>query len=383
MYVYVNQKSAQYSRIKSLCVIFERYIKYFFYSFVVLLSFFKLIPKDKPILHLGVLSETRFINFFIYSTKNKFVFSFDLTLYAHVFSLIKKIGVINFLKFFYPKILLKKHKTISLLLNNKEDNLKNNIYFDTNYFGFVSKKKKLTKNHLVMPYYLYPKIYNYKYNTLKDFFLEKKTFRIVFSGSIHSSWYGSFKWMNQDGKTKMLNRNELIDFVIKEFASEIYFLKSYQDILNAEHSNKKIILCLTDQMVTKKRAKLSNIEHLKFISKSNFFLTAPGTGMPLCHHLIEAIKFRSIPITSYGHLLNPQLTKDNSLSFDNYRSLYAAIEKSLLMKDEEIKKTQDHLISLYNDHLSPESFLEKFVNAESVKKIICCNDHESVVRYHM
>ena len=82
-------------------------------------------------------------------------------------------------------------------------------------------------------------------------------------------------------------------------------------------------------------------------------------------------------------MLNPQLTKDNSLSFDNYRSLYAAIEKSLLMKDEEIKKTQDHLISLYNDHLSPESFLEKFVNAESVKKIICCNDHESVVRYHM
>ena len=30
---------------------------------------------------------------------------------------------------------------------------------------------------------------------------------------------------------------------------------------------------------------------------SNFFITAPGADMPLCHHLIECIKLKSIPIT--------------------------------------------------------------------------------------
>ena len=381
MYTYVNQKSAKYSRIKSLGVIFERSIKYFFYSFVVLISFFKFRDKKKTVLNLGSLEDSRFINFLIFSLKDRFVFSFNLD--QNIFPLIKKIGINNFLKFFYPRFLLKKDKILSIALNKKTNSSLLEIDFDTDYFSFVTKKKEILESHLVMPYYLYPRIYNHQYSVLKDYFSEKKLFRIVFSGSVHPSWYGSFNWTNQDGQIKMLNRNEIIDFVSKEFKSEIYFLKNYQDISNAQSSNKKIIFCLTDQLVTKKRAKLSNIEHLKFISKSNFFLTAPGTGMPLCHHLIEAIKFGSIPITSYGHLLHPSLTNMNSVSFYDYKSLHAAIEKSLLMKDSEITEKQDNLLAFYKKHLSPESFSVQFDNIDGINKIICCNDHESVNRYYL
>ena len=380
MYVYVNQKSAQYSRIKSLCVIFERYIKYFFYSFIVLISFFKISAKKLVVLDLGSLEDNRFINFLIFSLKDRFVFSFNLD--QNIFPLIKKIGAKNFLKFFYPKFLLKKNRIISISLNKNTNSSLLEIDFDTDYFSFVTKKKEILKSHLVMPYYLYPRIYNHQYHVLKDYFSEKKLFRIVFSGSVHPSWYDSFNWTNQDGKIKMLNRNQIINFVSKEFKSEIYFLQNYQDITSAQNSNKKIIFCLTDQLVTKKRAKLSNIEHLKFISKSNFFLTAPGTGMPLCHHLIEAIKFGSIPITSYGHLLHPSLTNMNSVSFHDYKSLHAAIEISLLMKDSEITEKQDNLLLFYKKYLSPESFSAQFDNIEGINKIICCNDHDSVNRYY-
>ena len=382
MYIYVNQKSAKYSRIKSLGVIFERSIKYFFYSFIILISFFKFRDKKKTVLNLGSLEDSRFINFLIFSLKDRFVFSFNLN--QNILALIKKIGIKNFLKFFYPRFLLKKKdKILSITLNKKMNSALSEIDFDTDYFSFVTKKKEILKNHLVMPYYLYPRIYNHQYSSLTDHLSEKKLFKIVFSGSVHPSWYGSFNWTNQDGQIKMLNRNEIIDFVIREFKSEIYFLQNYQDISNAQSSNKKIIFCLTDQLVTKKRAKLSNIEHLKFISKSNFFLTAPGTGMPLCHHLIEAIKFGSIPITSYGHLLHPSLTNMNSVSFYDYKSLHAAIEKSLLMKDSEITEKQENLLVFYKKHLSPESFSVQFDNIDGINKIICCNDHESVNRYYL
>ena len=108
MYIYVNQKSAKYSRIKSLGVIFERSIKYFFYSFVVLISFFKFRDKKKTVLNLGSLEDSRFINFLIFSLKDRFVFSFNLD--QNIFPLIKKIGINNFLKFFYPRFLLKKKR---------------------------------------------------------------------------------------------------------------------------------------------------------------------------------------------------------------------------------------------------------------------------------
>ena len=140
MYVYVNQKTAQYSRIKSLCVIFERYIKYFFYSFIVLISFFKISAKKLVVLDLGSLEDNRFINFLIFSLKDRFVFSFNLD--QNIFPLIKKIGAKNFLKFFYPKFLLKKNRIILISLNKNTNSSLLEIDFDTDYFSFVTKKKK-------------------------------------------------------------------------------------------------------------------------------------------------------------------------------------------------------------------------------------------------
>ena len=106
MYNNTNLKSKQYSRIKSLFVILERSIKYFFYSFIILISFFKFRAKKKTVLNLGSLEDSRFINFLIFSLKDRFVFSFNLN--QNILALIKKIGIKNFLKFFYPRFLLKK-----------------------------------------------------------------------------------------------------------------------------------------------------------------------------------------------------------------------------------------------------------------------------------
>ena len=145
MYIYVNQKSAKYSRIKSLGVIFERSIKYFFYSFIILVSFFKFGDKKKTVLNLGSLEDSRFINFLIFSLKDRFVFSFNLD--QNIFPLIKKIGINNFLKFFYPRFLLKKKdKILSISINKKTNSALSEIDFDTDYFSFVTKKKNIKKS---------------------------------------------------------------------------------------------------------------------------------------------------------------------------------------------------------------------------------------------
>ena len=145
MYNNTNLKSKQYSRIKSLFVILERSIKYFFYSFIVLISFFKFRAKKKTVLNLGSLEDSRFINFLIFSLKDRFVFSFNLN--QNILALIKKIGIKNFLKFFYPRFLLKKKdKILSITLNKKMNSALSEIDFDTDYFSFVTKKKEILKN---------------------------------------------------------------------------------------------------------------------------------------------------------------------------------------------------------------------------------------------
>ena len=232
-----------------------------------------------------------------------------------------------------------------------------------------------------MPYYLYPRLYNSKiYERLDILVGTPKIFKIVFSGSTHPALYSNFKWFHYN-KTKMLNRNEIIDFISKEFSSEIFYLKNYKDISDATKSNKKIIFSLNDTLTKKTSSKLSNIDHLKLIAQSSFFLTAPGTGMPICHHIIEAIKFGTIPITSYSDLLYPRLDDNLCLKFQNFSDLYIAIEKAILMKYDEQEVKKNNLISFYKESLSPESFHKKLSTVNFTKEIIACNDHNSALLY--
>ena len=118
-------------------------------------------------------------------------------------------------------------------------------------------------------------------------------------------------------------------------------------------------------------------QHFEIISKSQFLLTAPGADMPLCHHLIEGIKMRSIPISNYTNLHKPIIPADNYLYFSNYDTLKTCIDEALIMSDEEINSKQKNLEKFYDQVLSPSSFLESFKKRKN-NKILACNDVESL-----
>ena len=99
--------------------------------------------------------------------------------------------------------------------------------------------------------------------------------------------------------------------------------------------------------------------------------------MPLCHHLIEGIKMRSIPISNYANLHQPIIPSENYLHFTNYESLKNSIDEALNMSDDEVDIKQKNLDKFYSQILSPSSFLETFKKRTS-NEIIACNDIESL-----
>ena len=105
---------------------------------------------------------------------------------------------------------------------------------------------------------------------------------------------------------------------------------------------------------------LSMDEHIEFIASSNFFLTCPGTAMPICHHIVESMFVGTVPITLYGNLLFPKLNSNNSLMFDNYSDLYESIKRALTINDEDFIQMKKEVLSYYDKHLSPSSFLNNF-----------------------
>ena len=138
-----------------------------------------------------------------------------------------------------------------------------------------------------------------------------------------------------------------------------------------------IVLSINDKLVKKSKTNLTNDQHFEIISKSQFLLTAPGADMPLCHHLVEGIKMKSIPISNYANLHQPIIPNENYLYFTNYESLKNSIDEALTMSDEEINLKQKNLDKFYSQTLSPSSFLESF-KKRTTNKIIACNDIESL-----
>ena len=367
-------KFRKYNNIKILIRFIEYKIKDFIIDLLINLNIFKI--NSKKIIDLDSFSDNRFINFLVYSLKKDFLFAYKKD--QNTKKLLKRIGIINFFKYTHPKDQLKKNKIYKFLINRKPSE-ENDILIDTDYFKyFYNLNNKNLESNIIMPYYMYPRIYNSYYKKIKT--SEKPNFdlRIFFSGSIVKDGYKNFNWPYEN--EKFPNRIKIINKIIKEFKNEIFFINNKNDIKKSFKSKKKIFLCLHNKMIKKTSYTLNFKDNFNMLSNSCFNLNCPGVVMPLCHHMIEGIKVGSIPITNCNKLIYPNLTDQNSLKYSNIDQLIEKFHEALVMPQEQIILMRKHVLDYYNLNLSPENFKIKFLQmiSEKKQKIVCCDDHRSI-----
>ena len=317
-----NPRTKNYSKFKSFLISLELILKKGWLFIFVIINFFFHTKKNNYI-DIGNYKnkDSRFINFLFKSLKSKYNFSYNISL--SILDFVKKVGIKNFVLNSTPNIFVNRSNKIKFNLNCQKHG---GLNFNTNYFYKYEDEK------LYLPYYMYPKIYNSNYEDLEKFKLNSKPIKIFFSGSTNNEVYGKFTWFTED-KVKLLNRIEIIEFIIKNFNDKIFFLKSYEDLNKVDHSKTPIILSVNDGLIKKSKTNLSNAQHLELISKSNFILTAPGADMPLCHHLIEGIKMKTIPISNYANLHKPLISENDYIYFNDYETLRKSILTALNMSD--------------------------------------------------
>ena len=362
----------EYSLPKIIIRYIEFRLKNFFYFLI--LKFNKK-KSNKPIINLKNYYDTRFINFLFYSLKDNYNFAYKNNIRELQF--LKKIGIKNFLKHTLPEDKIKKKSTVyNLYINSEKTKV---LKINTDYFKYINNAS--AKKYLVMPYYMYPEIYNNNYKRY-FFFKEKFKFRIFFSGGMYKKVYSRFTW--EENNKQLLNRNEVLDLLLKEFKNEIFLIKNKNDLKNNKIFKKKIIFCLYDKMLSKKKYSLNFEENFELQSNSAFTLNCPGVVMPVCHHLIEGIKVGSIPITPSYNLIYPHLNNNIALRYNNKQTLIKSFYRALEMKHDDVEEKRRQVKSFYTKNLSPEVFRNKFIQnleLKNRKDILACNDHESVYKY--
>ena len=362
-----------YSNIKIFFRYVEHLTKNILINLIIKLNFF--VHKPKRCIDLGSFKDNRFINFLIYALKDDFIFLYKND--ENTKKLFHRIGLLNFFRYTGPNVKFNNQTKLNFVHSKNETNI-NKICFNTNYFKYFYDNNEIKKEQMIMPYYMYPRIYNSFYNKIYSKKKPNFNLRIFFSGSVFDEVYKNFYWKKES--EKFPNRIEIINNVIKEFKNEIFFINSKKDIKSKEIFKKKIVFCLHNKMIKKTSYILNFKNNFDFYRNSCFHLTCPGAVMPLCHHLIEGMKVGSIPITNCEKLLYPNLDLNISLHYSNIDQLNDQIKKALDMKEEEIIYMREKVFNYYDQHLSPKNFKFKFIKALNIKnqEIICCDDHRSV-----
>lgn len=357
-----------------------RFIEYKIKNFLIdlLIHFNKFKKTSKEIVDLGSYSDNSYINFLLYSLKDEYILAYKNDNNAK--KLFRRIGFYNFFKHTIPNSNIKYKSTTKINMNSIFQR-ENEILIDTNYFDYFYKSHSENQNSIVMPYFMYPRIYNSFYKKINILKKPDLNIRIFFSGSIVNEGYKNFKWKKEP--EKFPNRLQIIEKILAEFKNDIFLIRSKKDLKHIYSCNKKIIFCLHDKMMKKTSYILNFSDNFNLLSRSCFNLNCPGVVMPLCHHLIEGMKVGSIPITNCEKFLNPNLSNDNSLQYSDLNQIVDKIHEALIMDEDKIMKMRTNVLNYYKENLSPHMFKKNFkkIKMNKKNKIICCDDHRSIDGY--
>jgi hypothetical protein len=216
------------------------------------------------------------------------------------------------------------------------------------------------KHRLFAPYFAHPKFYRAGlHNVVRDMRGQDRNVRIFFAGSIGPSYSEHFKF-------PILSRSEIFRHVTANFEWAIN--------TEVDMSGIKPILIVSRNDGIRKY-KLSMLNYIEVMSRSDFFICPPGLEMPQCHNLIEAMSVGTIPITNYHLYMRPSLTPDaNCLAFSTLEELKIAVSRALSMDAAEIQRLREGVISYFDDHLEPARFAKKLMERQATISEIVIND---------
>ncbi|ALP54083.1 hypothetical protein Tel_13600 [Candidatus Tenderia electrophaga] len=217
----------------------------------------------------------------------------------------------------------------------------------------------LTKKPILMPYPMHPVHWGHHgkdmYGVLRCLRKSQKRLRLFFSGDTNG--YNRPKVKYPDVK---LSRPEIIEILLQRLPDDSLILDDETTLSAAfagDYLNKFVVLDTT-------RLWVDDALWLDRLSRADFFLSPPGICMPMCHNVIEAMALGVIPVINYPEWFSPGLEHmKNCIAFGDADDLARKVRHVLGMGERQIAELRNNVISYYQEHLRPETFVRRIEQA--------------------
>lgn len=102
-----------------------------------------------------------------------------------------------------------------------------------------------------------------------------------------------------------------------------------------------------------------------YLSRFDFFFALPGSVMPLCHNIIEAMSAGCIPFlqTGYAKVMRPPLTDgEECISFENLDEIPGKINALFSLSQKEINSMREKVLDYHDKFLNPSGVVGELIS---------------------
>lgn len=231
-----------------------------------------------------------------------------------------------------------------------------------------AKRRPANETEIPLPFFVHPEISTQPAFPPQVDLGKKRNSRIFFGGNTRPCGYG-------DGPVnrvyKVMNRVHVMETV------KGYIPQEEQCLIQQPFD---ALPEITFSCVETQYFKIPFDQWMQTMMQADFFLACPGTKMPLCHNLVEALCCGTIPIIQYHRYLSPEL-KDgiNCLTFHDEESFKQALQRAVDMPQEEIQRLRTGALGYYQQHLTEGKFAHKLLNHPAKELALLINAYRTPV----
>lgn len=129
-------------------------------------------------------------------------------------------------------------------------------------------------------------------------------------------------------------------------------------------------------LAIKAGCRVAHADWLRQMADADFFLGCPGTQMPMCHNLIEALAVGTIPILEYEKYTVPALEEGvNCLTFRGADEAVSVLRRALGMSLAEKNRLRRGAHEFYLRHHAPGRMVESMLAVEANPVTLVMNDY--------
>ncbi len=263
-------------------------------------------------------------------------------------------------------IRLARPKYCDLVISNRR--MAGAIFLDTNYF-----RSDKPQNSFNLPFFMFPDVYHLQMDkNLGGLRRETATIRVFVGGNLGSDYDRPEMRL----KFGIANRYEIKRELLSAFeGSQILTRIARQDSVDRLMTTSD-----SSDVVMLEKNSLNLSDWLRLLAKSDFFIAVPGTIMPFCHNIIEAMAVGCIPITQYGKYFDPPLIDgETCLDFNDISDLLEVTQFAAGMDATDIGRMRENVLRYYDEHLDARAAVRQiYALRASLEQIYLIAGHLSV-----